>query len=406
VDGRGDRDTGRGRGPASIGQYYPMDLNDNDNKVPERSGRRRKALERSVPCLRNPHKWRLDAMDSSTASTDSEGEGPPVMPSPRPSTVTSARSETASTGFPLLPTSTGRRAIHWAFTSFQESPESVIATCRGCADVTFVAASAEVCSTTARAHSQCYLQLRAPARLAKLKKVLPGAHWEPAMGTPAQNMSYISKESDPLTWGTLRTLKKGGAESQASNYADVIALAKEGQMDQLCEQYPREYLHRYSTIRTIWKDHQTRPPDSPWTRGVWICGPSGVGKSKMARQIYAHYYAKMANKWFDGYTNEPYIILDDVGPDQAKHLTYHLKIWGDRYAFVAESKNWSRYIAPRGFIVTSQYTIGELWSDDESRTALHRRYTVISLGREDAAPWLSPHFRWDGPSWLPDATIE
>jgi len=105
-----------------------------------------------------------------------------------------------------------------------------------------------------------------------------------------------------------------------------------------------------------------------------------VGKSRLARETWKPFYAKMANKWFDGYQDEPYIILDDVGPDQAKSLTYHLKIWTDRYPFVAEIKNGSRMIAPMGFIITSQYLIGALWVDQESREALERRCTTIELG--------------------------
>lgn len=184
----------------------------------------------------------------------------------------------------------------------------------------------------------------------------------------------------------------GGQETQQACHSEVIALAKAGKFLELETTYPSQFLHRYQTIRMIAKDYQEPCPDSPWVRGVWVTGPSGSGKSSLARRIYRPFYPKMANKWFDGYQGEPYIILDDVGPDQAKSLAYHLKIWTDRYAFAAESKNHSRQIAPLGFIITSQYTIEDLWQDAETREALLRRCTVIPLG--DGSPgrgvWVSP----------------
>lgn len=237
-----------------------------------------------------------------------------------------------------------------------------------------------------------------------MRKLFPNAHWEPARGTPEQNVTYCSKSGDFSTIGTIRAMRRGPATTSDDVSAAVIELSKRGSFEEIATTYPRVFLQRYSTIRAISKDFQNAIQDSPWTRGVWIWGESGVGKSRLARLLYTPFYAKMANKWFDGYDNEPYIILDDVGPDQAKSLTYHLKIWTDRYAFVAEIKNGARRIAPMGFIITSQYRIETLWPDTESCEALLRRCTVIHLGEEhDGGNAQFSHFRWPG---VRDATTE
>lgn len=41
-------------------------------------------------------------------------------------------------------------------------------------------------------------------------------------------------------------------------------------------------------------------------------------------------YIKMANKWWDGYNDEPEVLLEDVTPSM-DWLGYFLKIWTDNW---------------------------------------------------------------------------
>lgn len=281
------------------------------------------------------------------------------------------------------------RSVHHCFTWFPKEPHTegiLTASVESIAAdpiVSYVLCGMETCPTTSRVHIQGYLQTTKAIRLAQVRKLLPaGAHVERALGTTAENVNYCRKEGQWKELGQARCLTRASAATAklTTDYASVISLAKKGLIDSIAQDYPRDFLLRYQTIKAIAKDYQPTPSESPNVRGVWIVGAAGVGKSRLARQIYKPFYAKMANKWFDGYQDEPYIILDDVGHDQAKSLTYHLKIWTDRYPFVAEIKNGSKMIAPLGFILTSQYEIEDLWSDSESRDALKRRCTRIGLG--------------------------
>lgn len=68
----------------------------------------------------------------------------------------------------------------------------------------------------------------------------------------------------------------------------------------------------------------------------------------------------MMNKWWDGYRGQDVVILDDITPDHAC-LCYHLLIWSDHYSFNAEVKGGSVNIRPRIIIVTSNYTIEEVF---------------------------------------------
>lgn len=447
-------------GKAVTAQYYPIDLNDND--INDRwfltfGNPRMNTTYAEVPWQKRlswvrahetdppsptwedvcEHAWRVNASAGADASTRTPWRSPVLRASATttPSATTASVTTVAdavpdSAGLPLLDTRLRRhsststtstevpssvtppsghsgpisaRACHWAFTLYDTTIEQVLDQLKSVSSVSYAVAGSEIAPSTGKPHCQCYLQLKTSSRLSAMKKIFPTAHWEIARGSPEQNVDYCTKDGTFLVLGTLRSLKRGGAETQAENAAAVIKLAKAGDLTTLELEHPREFLHRYPTIRAIWKDFQVACTESPWTRGVWIWGASGTGKSRLARTIYRPFYAKMANKWFDGYQGEPYVVLDDVGPDQAKSLTYHLKIWTDRYPFCAEIKNGSRTIAPMGFIMTSQYRIEDLWSDAESREALLRRCTVIALGEnateggERGRGAVPAWCRWDGP---------
>jgi len=116
--------------------------------------------------------------------------------------------------------------------------------------------------------------------------------------------------------------------------------------------------------------------------GVWLWGEAGTGKSREARSTFPLNYPKALNQWWDMYTDEKVVILEDVSPYHVK-FGDSLKIWSDEYKFVADFKGKSRLIRPKLFIVTSQYKIEDIWRDDETRAALNRRFKVRNkLNRE------------------------
>lgn len=61
----------------------------------------------------------------------------------------------------------------------------------------------------------------------------------------------------------------------------------------------------------------------------WIWGAPGSGKSRWATQTYPLAYKKLQNKWWDGYQSHEAVLMDDLGKDNAKFLTTHLKLWAD-----------------------------------------------------------------------------
>lgn len=92
-------------------------------------------------------------------------------------------------------------------------------------------------------------------------------------------------------------------------------------------------------------------------RGIWITGEFGIGKSRLAREIASEYngipYPHPLSKWWDGYQNEEVVIMEDIDDVIAPMLRHHLKIWLDRYSFIAENKNGAMSPVHKLFIVTS-----------------------------------------------------
>ncbi len=223
-------------------------------------------------------------------------------------------------------------------------------------------------------HYQGYIAFKNRQRLTAVKKLFPRAHLEIMRGTSLEASDYCKKDGEFLEEGTLPVT---GSQRTKQNWDEAYDLAKKGELETIPKDMLIRYYHAFKRIR---QDNPTKLDDLPTTCGIWIHGPTGVGKSKYAREKYPDYYDKPLNKWWDGYRDQPYVILDDVGPDQGQWIGTLMKRWTDHYPFPAEQKGTTVQIRPKNIIVTSQYTIDEVFNQDvKLAEALKRRFHVVNM---------------------------
>jgi len=254
------------------------------------------------------------------------------------------------------------RSRNWAFTwnNYDESVEEKLRSL----NCKYLVAGREICPTTGTPHLQCTVVFANPKAKSAVVKLLKGAHVESCRNV-FNSIEYCKKDDDALGYfevgnppmnkedalekalegkrarnellmtGSLKDLVRSGELTLGQ-----VPLVKKARMILAAEN--EEYLH-----------------DN--VRGIWYYGPSRTGKSRKAFEENPGAYRKAQNKWFDQYEGQDVIILDDL---DSPTLGHHLKLWMDRYPVLGETKNGHAQLCHKKFIVTSNFSIEELFEKE------------------------------------------
>lgn len=226
-------------------------------------------------------------------------------------------------------------------------------------------------------HLQGYTVFERRYSYKKVKKDWSPCYIEHSRGNTGTNLAYILKEAGQFTEFGTRPKMVNETETKKNDIGEAIALARKGQWAQLESQMPGVFLRYRSALERV--HLEAIDPLTVTRKGLWLVGSPGTGKSLFASRFdtIKNVYHKPPNKWWDCYTDQKVVVIDDIDRSNAATLGYYLKIWADHYPLLSEIKGGAVYLKHEVIIVTSNYRIDTLYEDCDLRTALHRRFKEI-----------------------------
>ncbi len=237
-------------------------------------------------------------------------------------------------------------------------------------------------------HLQGVLSLSLGQSLSRVKKYpgLETAHFEKMVARFDVARDYCAKDGPLVEFGICPITPKEKGVLEKNKWQTILMYAKAGRQDDLELEYPKIAIAHYRTFKLMAKDNLLAPQDLHEPVGIWIWGEPGVGKSYRARHEYPGAYLKMYNKWWDGYQGQDNVIMDEMELEGA-FMGHLLKVWADEYSFITEAKGTAMVIRPKKFIITSNYSIDQVFQETEMNGAIHRRFKEIEMKKK---------WKWNG----------
>lgn len=217
-------------------------------------------------------------------------------------------------------------------------------------------------------HLQGYVEYDNARRGSAMRKLFGGrGHWEVRMGTPEQAAEYCMKDGVFLESGTL------SKQGKRTDLEDVAALVEQGASTrEIASSHPATFIKYHKGIAALKNalyEHRTEAP-----KVTWIWGLAGVGKTRSIVDTHPVHYVKDGTMWWDGYEQQPVIIIDDFdGKWPFRDLLRLL----DRYQYQGQYKGGYIPINSPLIFITCEHGPECFWSGNEL-AQVTRRLSVIT----------------------------
>nr|WAE42797.1 MAG: replication associated protein [Cressdnaviricota sp.] len=233
-------------------------------------------------------------------------------------------------------------------------------------------------------HLQGYVEWNSAKRLTTLKKLNERVHWEVRRGTAQQAMKYCKKD------GAFHERGECSQQGKRSDLEEVgkLVLAKTP-MAVIAAAHPATFIKFHKGINALASTlmtHRTTRPTVTWT---W--GAAGVGKTRSAVEAHlSSHYIKDGTQWWDGYTQQEAIIIDDF--DVMRWPYRDLLRLLDRYEYQGQYKGGYVPVNSPFIYVTAEKQPSDLWRDNELAQVVRRidRIIHVEVFRE-TTPSLAAH---------------
>jgi len=230
-----------------------------------------------------------------------------------------------------------------------------------------------------------------------LKKLGATIHWEERKATAATAAAYCKKGNqshaewdsdgtDGPNYGKdavvheLGTISAPGKRTDLKDCAEMIMNG--GSIAEVAAHDPATFVkyHKgFAALKATLYKHRTEAPTVHWR---W--GKAGTGKTRGAVEAHASsHYIKDGSKWWDGYTQQEAIIIDDFCRPKDDATFRALLQLLDRYQYQGEFKGGFIAINSPYIYITCEFPPSEYWKDNELAQVMRRLTSVVEVGTHE-----------------------
>lgn len=218
-------------------------------------------------------------------------------------------------------------------------------------------------------HIQGYVYFKNKVLFSTLKDMLPHAHIERARGNPEENKVYCSKEG---IFTEIGKIPKQGKRTDMEVIRDMIQ--QRCSLSEIADTFPASYIRYYKGIQAMYDLTYTARSSPPQVIYIW--GDTGVGKTRYAFDTYNSVYMKDHTQWWNGYTQQSCIVIDDFDGNWPFRDLLRLL---DRYPYQGQTKGGYIHIDSPVVILTADRPIEEVFQfkTDKELNQFKRRFSSI-----------------------------
>ncbi len=234
----------------------------------------------------------------------------------------------------------------------------------------------EVAPTTGMPHMHAYFQFHTAKEFKTVHnwgKKVANPHIECCRGTAEQNIEYLKKGGDFEEIGAAKV-----NQGQRTDLLQLTGMIDDGaDLGEVARAQPENFVKFHKGIRAYQAAVKAMPRVHR-TACVWYWGAAGTGKSYTVKNRHAGrlYIKEPGHKWWDGYTNQEAVLMDDMDfrdgfwstPEGFRHL---LRL-GDEGSCQVEYKGGMIEFNSRILYVTSEFPPSHYWTGNTLKQVTSR----------------------------------
>jgi hypothetical protein len=240
----------------------------------------------------------------------------------------------------------------------------------------------EICPTTQRPHHQGFVIFpEARSSVDMVSKDFGNANCRACNGNLSQNADYCKKDDKWVEFG-----ERPVGQGKRTDLNALAARIHAGESVATIARENYEMYHQYGRTLNYVEDLAARDRERDFmTEGIWITGPTGSGKSRMALHgttRETRYILPRDGGWWDGYCGQETVVINEF---RATTMPFE--------QLLQLADMWPEYVRRRGrepmpfmskkLIITTVLTPEQCWPekvhDADNLNQFYRRFKVITL---------------------------